>query len=78
MIFLESPPKSFIASLIEARSTTHGTPVKSYKTTLDGLKGISMDFGAFSSQDKMFSTSCFLIENSSQFLMAASSKILIE
>lgn len=35
-----SPPKRATASLIPAKSTTKGTPVKSCKITLDGLKGI--------------------------------------
>jgi len=37
-----SPPKETIASLILARSTTQGTPVKSYRITLAGLNGISI------------------------------------
>lgn len=78
MIFLESPPKAAIASLMEARSTTQGTPVKSYKITLAGLKGISMLLVALVSQAKMFSTSYFFTENSSQFLTALSNKTLIE
>jgi len=78
LIFLESPPKAAIASLMEARSTTQGTPVKSYKITLAGLKGISMLLVALVSQAKMFSTSYFFTENSSQFLTALSNKTLIE
>ena len=38
------PPSFTTASLIAARSTTAGTPVKSYKITLAGLKGISTEF----------------------------------
>ncbi len=34
------PPKRATASLMPARSTTNGTPVKSCKITLEGLKGI--------------------------------------
>lgn len=63
---------------MEARSTTQGTPVKSYKITLAGLKGISMLLVAFFSQAKMFSTSYFFTENSSQFLTALSNKTLME
>ncbi len=36
-----SPPSAFIASRIAARSTTQGTPVKSWRTTRPGMKGIS-------------------------------------
>ena len=75
---MESPPKEAIASLITARSTTQGTPVKSYKITLAGLKGISILLVELVSQSKMFSTSDFLTENSSQFLIALSNKTLME
>lgn len=78
MIFLESPPKVAMASLIEAKSTTQGTPVKSYKITLAGLKGISMLLVELVSQARIFSISYFLISNSSQFLTALSNKTLIE
>jgi len=37
-----------------ARSTTAGTPVKSWRMTLAGLKGIYICFGAFFCQSKMF------------------------
>jgi len=60
-----------------ARSTTAGTPVKSYKITLAGLKGISIYLGAFFSQSKIFSTSEDLTANSSQFLTALSNSTLI-
>jgi hypothetical protein len=63
---------------MEARSTTHGTPVKSYRITLAGLKGISILYAEVFSQAKMFSTSDFFTANSSQFLIALSSKTLIE
>lgn len=33
-----------MASLIAAKSTTAGTPVKSYMTTLAGLNGISISY----------------------------------
>ncbi len=36
-----SPPRSAIASRITARSTTAGTPVKSWRSTRDGMNGIS-------------------------------------
>lgn len=41
LIFFGSLPSFLNASLIAAKSTTAGTPVKSYNKTLDGLKGIS-------------------------------------
>lgn len=67
-----------MASLMTAKSTTQGTPVKSCKITLAGLKGISMLLLALVSQAKIFSTSWDLTSNSSQFLTADSSKTLIE
>jgi hypothetical protein len=63
---------------MEAKSTTQGTPVKSYKITLAGLKGISIYFEAFFSHSKIFFTSELLTSNSSQFLTADSNKTLIE
>ena len=41
LIFLGSPPRSFIASRIAAKSTTQGTPVKSCSTTRAGMNAIS-------------------------------------
>lgn len=41
LIWAGSPPRFFIASRIAARSTTQGTPVKSWRTTRPGMKGIS-------------------------------------
>jgi hypothetical protein len=38
-----SPPSSAIASRMAARSTTQGTPVKSWSTTRAGRKGTSKD-----------------------------------
>lgn len=40
-----------------ARSTTAGTPVKSWRITLAGLKGISTLFKAFFSQSRIVSMS---------------------
>jgi hypothetical protein len=65
-----------MASLMAAKSTTAGTPVKSCKMTLAGLKGISIYFGAFICQFKMLSTSFERTLNSSQFLTAASNNTL--
>ena len=41
LIFLGSPPARFMAERMAARSTTAGTPVKSWRRTRAGLKGIS-------------------------------------
>jgi hypothetical protein len=46
-----SPPASFTASRIAARSTTHGTPVKSCRTTRAGMKGNSRS-GRFSGRQE--------------------------
>ena len=43
LIAAGSPPISAIASRIAARSTTHGTPVKSCRITRAGVKAISLD-----------------------------------
>ncbi len=43
LIFAASPPRSSIASRIEARSTIAGTPVKSCISTRAGVKAISCD-----------------------------------
>ena len=45
-----SPPRSAIASRIAARSTTAGTPVKSWSSTRDGEKEISCVGSACASQ----------------------------
>ena len=67
-----------IVSLIAAKSTTAGTPVKSYKITLAGLNGISICFDEFYCQFNILSISLLVTANSSQFLIALSSKTLIE
>ena len=61
-----------------AKSTTAGTPVKSYKATLEGLKGHSISFSLVTFQFNTVSTSDFLTLNSSQFLTTHSNKTLIE
>lgn len=77
-IFFGSPPNLADASLIAAKSTTAGTPVKSYNITLAGLNGISVPLVLFYYQFRIFSTSyCFTLK-SSQFLTADSNKTLIE
>ncbi len=57
LIFAGSPPRSAIASRIAARSTTHGTPVKSWSTTRAGVNAISFDGSALWSHDASASTS---------------------
>lgn len=59
------PPNFTIASLIAAKSTTAGTPVRSYKITLAGLNGISTPFGALTYQSRIFSMSFSLMVKSS-------------
>ena len=77
-------------SLMAAKSTTAGTPVKSCimtlrnylfniyinMLTLAGLKGISMSCWLVCYQFTMFQTSFWLILQSSQFLMALSKRTL--
>jgi hypothetical protein len=60
-----SLPISLTAVLIAAKSTTAGTPVKSYKITLAGLNGISTFYGAFFSQSRIVSISAskFMVKN---------------
>ncbi len=50
LIFDGSPPRSAIASRIVARSTTHGTPVKSCMITRAGVNWISWLGSASASQ----------------------------
>ena len=50
LILAGSPPMSAIASRIVARSTTHGTPVKSCMITRAGVNWISLLGSAFGSQ----------------------------
>ena len=77
LTFSGLPPISTIASLRAAKSTTAGTPVKSCKITLEGLKGIS-PLSPLALHPAMFLTSCSVIKNPSQFLKAPSSSTLIE
>ena len=49
-----------MASLIAAKSTTAGTPVKSYKITRAGVNGISIYLGALVYQSRIFYTSFYL------------------
>mmetsp|Transcript_6420 Transcript_6420/g.7201 ORF Transcript_6420/g.7201 Transcript_6420/m.7201 type:complete len:208 (-) Transcript_6420:137-760(-) len=73
LIFDASPPRRFVVSRMAARSTTHGTPVKSCSTTRAGLNGISIDFVQFSFQLKISSTVLEVTSNSSQLRTADSS-----
>ncbi len=50
LILAGSPPRSFMASRIVARSTTHGTPVKSCMITRAGVNWISCVGSAAASQ----------------------------
>ena len=57
LIFAGSPPWSRIASRIAARSTTHGTPVKSCSSTRAGANEISRDGSSVATQPATASTS---------------------
>ncbi|CAB4953771.1 unannotated protein [freshwater metagenome] len=61
-IFDGSPPSSLIASRIAARSTTAGTPVKSWSTTRAGVKAISSDGSALASHVASASICSFVTE----------------
>ena len=52
-----SPPRSAIASRMTARSTTAGTPVKSWSRTRAGMNGISASAAAPGRQARSVSTS---------------------
>jgi len=77
LILFAYPPNFTTASLIAAKSTTAGTPVKSCKMTLAGLNGISIYLEAFFYQSRIFSTSDVFTANSSQFLTADSKRTRI-
>jgi hypothetical protein len=57
LIFSASPPWSRIASRMAARSTTHGTPVKSCRSTRAGENEISRDGWSPATQPATASTS---------------------
>ena len=50
LILVASPPRSAIASRMVARSTMHGTPVKSCMITRAGVNWISLSGSASASQ----------------------------
>ena len=63
LILLGSPPSSCIASRMVARSTTHGTPVKSCMMTRAGVNWISMSgstVGSHAASERMWSAVMFL------------------
>src|SRR2546423_10752175 len=74
MIF-GSPPSSFTALRIAARSTTRGTPVKSWRTIRATTKGISSSAGDFAFQFASVSTSFRRTFFPSQFRSTDSSTI---
>jgi len=78
LILEGSPPRRCMQSLMAARSTTAGTPVKSWRMTLAGLKGMSTSFYEFLTQSNILSTSPDCTLYSSQFLTADSSSTRIE
>jgi hypothetical protein len=51
--FSGSPPRAAIASRMAAKSTKTGTPVKSWKRTLDGMNSISLPWAPFSPASRM-------------------------
>ena len=57
LIRVGSPPSAAIASRIAARSTTHGTPVKSCRITRATVNAISLLGSAFASHPASASTS---------------------
>ena len=59
LIFDGSPPSDFMASRMAARSTTHGTPVKSCMSTRAGVNAISTFGSAFGCHMASASMSAF-------------------
>ena len=68
-----SPPSAFMASRMAARSTTTGTPVKSWRRTRLGMKPISFAGFSLASQEASASTSAARAERPSSFLRRFSS-----
>ena len=71
-------PAFTIISLIAARSTTAGTPVKSCISILATLKGMSLSTGFLAFQPASDATSSSVISLPSRFLSSDSSTTLIE
>ena len=59
LILFGSPPSAFMASRMAARSTTHGTPVKSCMSTRAGVNAISTFGSAFACHLASAITSAF-------------------
>ncbi len=78
LIFFGSAPSRFTAARIEARSTTAGTPVKSWRMTRAGMNGSSTSFGAGAFQAPRFFTSSAVTTSPSTLRRTASSSTLIE
>ncbi len=78
LIRFGSAPSRFTAARIEARSTTAGTPVKSWRITRAGMKGSSTSFGAAAFQPPRFFTSSAVTSSPSTLRRTASSSTLIE
>jgi len=70
------PPNRASASRIAARSTTAGTPVKSWSSTRLVRKAISCSFAAFTSHDAIVSTSDAFTKALSSLRRRFSSRIL--
>ena len=73
-----SPPRRRIASRIAARSTTHGTPVKSCSTTRAGMNAISVSGSFVASQLQTASISFAPTVTPSSWRSRFSSRIFIE
>ena len=73
LIFFGSPPRRATAERIAARSTTTGTPVKSWRITRAGLKGSSTACGAGAFHVARRRTSSSLTSKPSQLRSTASS-----
>ena len=69
-----SPPRSFMASRMTAKSTTTGTPVKSCSKTRLGMKPISFAWLSFAFQEASASMSAARTERPSSFRSKFSSK----
>ena len=78
LIRFASPPSAAIASRMAARSTTEGTPVKSWSRTRLGEKAISRLGVAFASHHATASTSPAVTTRPSRVRSKFSRRILIE
>ena len=78
LILVGSPPSFASASRIAARSTTHGTPVKSCSSTRDVRKAISLSTGCFTFHVASASMSPFFTKAPSSFRSRFSRSTLSE